>query len=598
MELAIPLMALGGLYLVSNQTKAKENYEGILPNTDVPDVNFFEDRDNSVVNAETDVTSELGTVNKYDTPQVYTDKYFDPVQIAKMNQSSSNFRGGSSNSAYTSLTGDKVGGDYFQHNNMVPFFGSTLRTRIVNENSNEGLIDSMTGAGSQFMSKKEQAPLFSPHDNLQWAYGTPSSADFMQSRMNVSNKMANVKPFEEIRVRPGLGKSDNGIDSLGYNSGMMARESWLPKNVDQMRATNNPKPGGYSMLGHEGPAGSHIQNRGYHAPVEKNRPDRVGELDHTRYFATLGAAGAAAPLHGTPVDRPEENRATATMSYIGAAGRRDQEAAYVEGEYMPSHHKDLAAYPVGPIDGVGHSGAYDADYGVKSFKSYTNNRSTSNIDDYFGAIGGALGAVVAPLLDVLRPSKRQNAIGSMRPYQNPESTVKNSYLMNPGDRPAPTIREMTESGNGHLFVNGTQDSNAYTITRPMDVYTNRRDTTTSYSGGIGTTLAKESRTYDAEYRQRNNDIKSSTIDGRMVPGNMSLMQGDINMRNKTLDNDLISNRAGAASMPYATPDASKMGRVTGAQQLYSSTGIDRNESYVLSSLKSNPYAMRPLNQAY
>ena len=596
MELAIPLLALGGLYLVSSKEKPKENYEGILPNTDVPDVNFFEDRENDVVNAETDITSELGTVNKYDTPKVYTDKYFDPVQIAKMNQAASNFNGGSTSSSFTSMTGDKVGGDYFQHNNMVPFFGSTLRTRIINENSNEGLMDSMTGGGSQYMSKTERAPLFSPHDNLQWAHGTPSSSDFMQSRMNVSNKMSNVKPFEEIRVRPGLGKSDNGVDSLGYNSGMMARESWLPKNVDQMRATNNPKPGGYSMFGHEGPAGSHIQNRGYQAPVQKNRPDRIAEFDESRYFATLGAGGAAAPMYGVPVDRPEENRATATTSYVGAAGKGD--GAYVDGEYMPSHHKDLAAYPIGPVDGVGHYGANEADYGVKSFKTYNNNRSTANVDDYFGAIGGALGAVVAPLLDVLRPSKRQNAIGTMRPYQNPESTVKNSYLMNPGDRPGTTIREMTESGNGHLFVNGTQDSNGYTITQPMDIYTNRRDTTTSYSGAMGTTLAKQSRTYDAEYRQRNNDIKSSTIDGRMVPGNMSLMQGDINMRNKTLDNDLVSRREANASMPYATPDASKMGRVTGAQQLHSTSGIDRNESYVLSSLKSNPYAMRPLNPAY
>lgn len=590
MELAIPLLALGGLYLVSSKDKSKENYEGILPNTDVPDVNFFEDREPEVANAETDITSELGTVNKYDTPNVYTDKYFDPVQIAKMTQPAN------TKTAFTSLTGDKVGGDYFQHNNMVPFFGSTLRTRLINENSNEGLMDSMTGAGSQFFSKTEQAPLFSPHENVQWSHGTPSSSDFMQSRMNVSNKMSNVRPFEEIRVRPGLGKSDNGIDSLGYNSGMMARESWLPKHVDQMRALNNPKPGGYSMFGHEGPAGSRIQNRGYQAQVNKNRPDRIAEMNEDRYFATLGAGGAAAPMYGAPVDRPEENRATATTSYIGGAGNRD--ATYVDGEYMPSHHKDLGSYPVGPVDGVGHYSANDADYGVKSFKKYANNRSTANVDDYFGAIGGALGAVVAPLLDVLRPSKRQNAIGTMRPYQNPESTVKNSYLMNPGDRPAPTIREMTESGNGHLFVNGTQDSNAYTITRPMDMYTNRRDTTTSYSGAMGTVLAKESRNYDAEYRQRNNDIKSSTIDGRMVPGNMSLMQGDINMRNKTLDNDLVSRRQANASMPYATPDASKMGRVTGAQQLYSNVELDRNESYVLSSLKSNPYAMRHLNGGF
>ena len=164
MELAIPALALGALYLVTNQlsasSKLDEGYEGILPNTDVPDTNFPEDRE--LINAETDLTSELMTVNKYDTPQVYTDKYFDPASIAQMNRDLGNFHGSSETPSYTSLTGDKVNAEYYQHNNMVPFFGSTLRTRIINENSNEGLLDSMQGAGSQYLSKSERAHLFSP----------------------------------------------------------------------------------------------------------------------------------------------------------------------------------------------------------------------------------------------------------------------------------------------------------------------------------------------------------------------------------------------------------------------------------------------------
>jgi hypothetical protein len=336
----------------------------------------------------------------------------------------------------------------------------------------------MQGAGSNYLSKSERAPLFSPSDNLQWAHGMPSFSDFEQSRINPSNKISNVKPFEEIRVRPGLGRGDAESESLGFNSGMMARDMWMPKTADQLRVSNNPKAGGINMLGHEGPAMSMITNRGYHAPVEKNRPDRVGELDQTRYFATVGAAGSAAPLHGVPVDRAEENRATATMSYVGAAGRNDTDGHYVEGEYMPSHRNQLGEVPLGPADAVRRTDVYDADYGAKSAKKYTNNRSTANVDDYFGIVGGALGAVVAPLLDVLRPSKKQNTVGTLRPYQNAESTVKNSYLMNPGDRPAPTIRETTERSNGHMFINSGQDKTAYMITKPMDVYTNRRDTST------------------------------------------------------------------------------------------------------------------------
>lgn len=596
MELAIPLLALGSLYVVSNQPKSssaskgsKEGYEGVLPNTDVPDANYPEDR--VLISADTDLTSKLSTVNKYDTPQVYTDKYFDPASIAQMNREAGRL---SASSAYTSLTGDKVGSDYFQHNNMVPFFGSNLRTRVINENSNEGLLDSMQGAGSQYLSKMERSPLFSPSENLQWAHGMPSFSDFEQSRMNVSNKISNVKPFEEIRVRPGLGP---GEQSLGFNSGMMAREMWMPKTVDQLRATNNPRAGGISLDGHEGPALSAITNRGYHAPVEKNRPDRVADLggDGRYLTTTVGAAGSAASLHYLPVDRPEENRATATMSYAGGAGRDGLEATYVDGEYMPTHRQQFGEVPLGPVDAAYRSDLYDADFGAKSAKKYTNNRSTSNVDDYFGIVGGALGAVVAPLLDILRPSKRQNAIGALRPYQNPESTVKNSYLMNPGDRPGPTIREMTEKSNGHMFINSGQDRTGYTVTKPMDLYTNRRDTTVEYGGAAGSALAKEVRPYDAEYRQRNNDIKSSTIDGRLVPGNMSLLQADVNVRmNKGMESDLSNRRQSTPSMPYSTPSASQMGQMQGQQQLYSGANLDRSEGYVLSALKSNPYAIQPL----
>ena len=592
MELAIPLMALGSLYFVSNQTKSassrtEEGYEGLLPNTDIPDTNFPQDRE--IVNAEMELTSKLSTVNKYDTPRVYTDKYFNPALIAKMNEEAGEFN--TKNASFTSLTGDKVGGDYFQHNNMVPFFGSNVRSRMINENANEGLLDSMQGAGSQYLTKSEKSPLFSPSENLQWAHGMPSFSEFEQSRMNVSNKMSNVKPFEEIKVRPGLGK---GEESLGFNSGMMAREMWMPKTVDQLRASNNQRAGGISLDGHEGPALSAITNRGYHAPVEKNRPDRIAEVGEERHLTTVGAAGSAATLHSLSVDRPEQYRATDTMSYVGAANAREREATYVEGEYMPSHRNQLGAVPLGPVDAAHRTDLYDADFGAKSAKKYTNNRSTSNVDDYFGIVGGALGAVVAPLLDVLRPSKKQNTVGTLRPYQNPESTVKNSYLMNPGDRPGPTIRETTEKSNGHMFINSGQERNAYTICKPMDLYTHRRDTTTEYGGVAGTAFAKEVRPYDAEYRQRNNENKSSTINGRMVPGNMSLLQTDVNVRTSRIDGDLVNRRTITPSMPYATPSASQMGEMQGQQQLYSGSSLDRNESYVLSALKSNPYAMQPL----
>ena len=283
------------------------------------------------------------------------------------------------------------------------------------------------------------------------------------------------------------------------------------------------------------------------------------------------------------------------MSYVGAAGRNDTDGHYVEGEYRPSRRNQLGELPLGPVSGASRTDVYDADFGAKSMKTYTNNRSTTNVDDYFGIVGGALGAVVAPLLDVLRPSKRQNTVGTLRPYQNPESTVKNSYLLNPGDRPAPTIRETTERSKGHTFINSGQNNDAYLVTPITDVYTNRRDTSAEYGGIAGATSAKNPRTYDAEYKQRNNEIKSSTIDGRMVPGNMSLFQSDVNVRtNIRMESDLTNRRQNIPNLPYMIPSTSQMGQTRGQQELYSGMEADRSDAYVLSALKSNPYAIQPL----
>ena len=68
MELAIPGIALGLLYVVTNQNKKSENFtnkSNELPNTNAPNRNYPEEY--PVVSRETDLTSELSTVNKFDS---------------------------------------------------------------------------------------------------------------------------------------------------------------------------------------------------------------------------------------------------------------------------------------------------------------------------------------------------------------------------------------------------------------------------------------------------------------------------------------------------------------------------------------------------
>lgn len=590
MELAIPLVALGGLYMVSKQVNTPSKNENftpmnrdILPNIDIPNRNFPDEL--PIVSAETDQTSRLSTVNKYDSDGSYTDKYFNPNMVSSALKSDMRMPvdGGKS---YYSLTGDKVSSSYFQHNNMVPFFGSNVRTMLSDENANESVLDNLVGAGSQITIKKENAPLFAPSTNLQWANGAPNTSDFMQSRMNIGNKMSNVTPFQTQRVAPGLGK--DGL-SDGFNSGMMMREAWLPKTVDELRADNKPKTSNM-MLGLEGPAMSRVQNLGSIGTVEKNRPDRHFDMTPERYMTTTGLEKAPT-IHALPIDR-YVTRPETTVSYAGGAGSSNN-SVYVEGEYMPSHRINHGELPLGCASATGRNSAVEGEYELRSKVAYPNNRTTSNVDDYFGAIGGAFGAAVAPLLDVIRPTRKENVIGNARPYENARIPVQQGYLFNPADRPAATIRETTEKSKMHWNVNRGQQGGAYEITKPQVLATERQTTGDYFYSGAagGGDGGRKQRTYMAEYNQRNNDKKSATIKGYMVQGNMALGSNHVNMRNNNMDEMMRNNRAAVPTMPTSAPDVMHMGQLQGHAPLYSTIQTDRNNSEILSMLKTNPYTL-------
>ena len=594
MELAIPLVALGALYVMNTQHETqKEGFGNVndLPNTNIPNKNY--PNEYPLVVPELEKTSKLSTINNYDSSNAYTDKYFKQSSSNQYVSDTTMPSNAPVSNTYYSLTGEKVDSSYYTHNNMVPYFGGSIRSRNVDVNSNESVLDNMMGAGSQTIIKKEQAPLFTPSENYQWAHGAPNQSDFMQSRVNVGMRMANVKPFAEERIAPGLGLGYTNEGSMGFNSGMAMRDQWLPKTADQMRVDNKKKATGLMMFGHEGPGASHVKNIGSIGVMEKNRPDRYYDMGPDRYMTTTGAVRGPT-LHAAPVER-HVNRPETAAEYTGVAGYSTP-AAYVTGEYMPSTNIHLGEVPIAAASAVGRNWAHDADYGIKSAKAYNNNRTANNQNDgYFGAIGGAIGAVIAPVMDVIRPSRKENTVGNLRPYQNAKTTVSESYIFNPADRPGTTIRETTENSKFHLNVNAGQNGGAYQVTEQQAIQNARQITGDFYYSGIagGGADRRGTRTYDAEYRQRNNDVKSSTIQGRMVPGNMALMNGDINMRQASRDDYLVMNRAAAPTMPYQAPDVSNMGRLAGSQgsSLYQNIQIDRNSPEVLSALSSNPFAL-------
>lgn len=600
MEILIPLVGLGGIYLISKQNEKNEGYKNKtdeLPNTDIPNKNYPSEY--PVMNRETDTTSKLSNVNVFDNTGVYTDKYFN------QNNNVKNYSG--NGNRFMSLTGQEVDEKYFQHNNQVPFFGSKTHSNNL-PNATESTLDNYIGSGSQHISKTEQASLFSPDDNYHFANGMPNNTDFIQSRMNPSMKMAGVKPFEPVNVGPGLGLGYTTEGVGGYNSGLLGREQWMDKNVDELRVANKQKATGLGMLGYEGPANSYIKEyagREQIGHVEKNRVTRDFEMagqiqdkEHfgDRLFTTTGAGGGNQTLRPITVERITNRPETSAAGYAGIAGTAGN-IQQVRGEYMPSHMNELGPTQIPGAYAQGKGVSFESDYGAKSATAYPNNRSVNystpqKQDDYFGVAGGSgsvLGAVIAPIMDMLRPSRRENTIGTLRPYQNAKSTVESSYIFNPHDKPAATIRDMTQNSKNHWNVNSGQNGGAYKNTEHQVAHNNREYTSDFFyagnSGGVDGI-----RTYDAEYNQRNNEIKSSTIYGRTNTGNMALMNSNINMRGKA--KEAMNNRPIDGNRPYQVPSIDSIGVLQGTNSLYSNTQLDRNNGDILNQLKSNEFSIK------
>lgn len=589
-ELAIPLIALGSMYVISNQDESKEGYTNMgKPPNELPNVN----PPVPVVNYPITKKVNDANVRIYKNPNQTTDKFYNQnVQRTVERNNPPNSVGGSTQQTL-GLTGEPINKKDFKHNNQVPFFGARIKGSAADYNTAEGTLDNLQGAGTHYKRKREQAPLFKPQANMSWANGMPNMNDFYLSRQNPSTKMSNIKPWDEEKVAPGLGLgyTTQGSGS-GYNAAVEDRKAWLPKSVNELRVDTNPKMT-FGLQGHQGPATAYIKDYGHietQGRVEKNRPDTDYKLGAQRWFTTTGAGGEKQTLRSIQelgaVSRPET-----TAEYFGTGGDVDSKATYVVGQNNPTLRQQLE----GPLHGTAsasHKAAPSSgDYGNGSYQALCNNRSTTRQAENLGGVQGMIKAVIAPIFDVLRPTKKENVIGNLRPNGNgTQVNVMNPRVYDPSDRVRTTIREQTENllDNNHLNVDGIANNDAYMVTKHQ-AYGQERDTTNvAYGGNAGPAGSYNSKSYSAEYNQRNNPNK--THKSRPNHGVSSTHNNNMNIAIGRRDADRVNSRASAGSATVqAIPSSQTYGEISGRQQYDQNFNCERMNPDILTAFKKNPY---------
>jgi hypothetical protein len=593
-EIAIPLIALGGMYVVANskdEKVGKEGYSGMgkpanaLPGVKPPRI---------PVNYPTTEAVKLDNVRRYPNANQATDKYFDQTVYERVVESNplGSAGGGAGSQVNLSLTGEPIDTSDFKHANMVPYFGGKVRGATANADAAEGTLDALQGAGSQFIRKEEIAPLFKPQRDYQFPHGSPNRSDFMMSRVNPSMKMANVKPWAEEKVPPGLGKGYNCEGGAGFNSGMEDRDSWLPKTVNQLRVDTNPKMT-FGLGGHEGPAMAKVVDPASAATqgdVEKYRPDTDFRLGPERWFTTTGMEHA--PTGRAIEAMPPTKRPETEVAYYGQP-EAEGEAGYVGGLYRAPKKTQLAGPELGQIDAGGRQGIAAGDRDIQSYQHFGNNRGTTRQPTEFGGVQGTIRAMIAPLLDVLRPSRKEDMVGSTRVTGNPTTTVANAPIYDPADRTRTTIREMTEGSldGVHQNIQGHSGGGAYEVSAQQAVDVQRDTTNCSYlaSASPGSHGAEPDQC--AASNQRNNPYKG--LPNRPNQGGTQIFNQQDTICITRKSGNTCDGRLWAPHNPPVPPSIDTHG---GLQAVPSNMGrgrstieCERISPDILDAFKSNPY---------
>jgi hypothetical protein len=596
MEIAIPLLALGGMYVVSNQSNEncskkeirqlrRENFTNMgsksnyLPNTNIPPQNFPVSNTDEV----------LDTIQAYPNPNTATDKYFN--QNLYEQQIRKNMSAPETIQDIYSMSGNYLKSDQFKHNNMVPFNGGKVKGRTYDTTINESVLDNMIGSGSQTIKKIEQAPLFKPEDNIQWSYGMPNQSDFYQSRVNPAMKNNNVKPFETIRVGPGLDQGYGSNGNNGYNSGMEARDKWLPKTVDELRVDTNPKLE-YELTNHEGPAISFIKHTSgteILGRVEKQRPDTFFINSQDRWLTTTGAEKAETlrPIQELGILK----RNDILTDYQGPAGSVNIKASHAPENFQSSRRIQLDCHDVKPASAMGRGPHTDGDTFLQSHTNYENNRSTVKQPDTIrSGFSGAIGAVIAPIMDIFKHTRKDETINNIRIYGEAGPAVPKSYVYNPQDTTPTTIKETTLHAQSFNINNQKEGIYVNNYTNPENT---QRDTTSSEyftaAGGYATGYGDMS--YDAAYRQHNNDIKSQTIGNRTNQGGTQIFNQQMHLSTIKSDTDRLDGRMNPAysRLSGLPPSTQTYGSIRTPQYYNECAGCERINPDILTAFKNNPY---------
>lgn len=589
-QIAIPLLLLGTAVLISNDKNENDDNEeeSLEVKENMANLNDVDPRGDLLSREYNqfypNIEKSENNMNNNQNVSQYQDKYFSN-NVSNEHQKSSN---NGEDKSFKNLAGEKIKYDDINHNNMNLYYGS--KTNGADSINTTSILDSYTGQGAYDIKKEEIATMFKPEDNAQNVYGNQNQNEFFQSRVNASHHRANDKPWQEIKVAPGLGKQyDDNVITSGFNNYNESRDMWMPKGVDELRTSNNPK-NVYCLHDHMGPAIKPVQNRGNHGKIVKKTPDTYF-VNKDNLGMIAGTSGPNMHTAGSHQMLTNENRDNTSVEYYGTRINQNG-ASYSKQNYLDSNKQQLEGTPiVNRVDNETNPTS-DQNYGKSSYNTHNNNRNTTKTSHY-GGMASTVSSIIQPILNGLRHSKKENMTTSLQSTGNIGLNSVTAHSIRNKQEVSTTNREMYENelNMNHLNVQKQQDS-AYMNVNPV-LNATQRNSMNQTEVGPAASHSSGNMSYVAQYNQENSDrVYASDVQSN---GNMSLFNNKIvaQMNSKECENNRSTPVYMSKATSYQHP-VDALGSVTSAPQNYQEINNSQIDGSLLDAFKSNPYT-KPLN---
>lgn len=495
------------------------------------------------------------------------------------------------------LSGQRMKSSDFVHNNMQPYFGGRVKQNV-DSAANSSYLDAYTGQGSLQIRKKEVEQMF---DNTQQAfgnvYGMESSSDFVQSRINDPRNRAGEKPFEPVRVAPGVGEGFSSTGKGGFQqievNDIMIKSL---KRTDDLRIASNPK------LTYSTPVvpGQQFVGKSMDTPgeVRKYRPDGFYIDESGERFGPAGQGGFQKEATRPIQVMPDTARAETSVEYKGPGASQDFGLNYVVGSYRKPMVAQFGGAGYRNADGSMYNlKAENDDFGKSSIEIRPNERFYTNERGQGLNVSPAeAGAVTTHFEDESRPTRRGETIGNIQ-----QAGVATGYaagapaitVWDPNDIARTTVKEGTISLDRFGIAAPADGPTRLKVYDPADIARPTQkaqiSAKSSYTGGPKAAHERHMN-HTAAYNMRLNPNKQQISKGRsLAGGNIQMFKGDeSNVTSKKLDIDVINDRAPAINRSLDLgPGSADIGRVK-YRAVPKNIGEQRIQREVISATESNP----------